>query len=61
MDCKEVGKDLKRKHDEFTTNLSKVTCMEKKQRLMEETESLSIHLATQLGSAEVVEQLRRVQ
>lgn len=61
MDCKEVGKDPKRKHDEFTTNLSEVTCMEKKQRLTEETESLSIHLATQLGSAEVAEQLRRVQ
>lgn len=58
MDCLEVERDPKRKHDETTTILSEDTCMGKKQRLEEETKSLSIIMASQLGSAEVTEQLR---
>lgn len=61
MDSRELGKDPKRKHDETSSNLTEATCMGKKQRLVEETESLNIIWASQLGSAEVVEQPRRDQ
>lgn len=61
MDCREVGKDPKRKHDNFITSLSKVTCMEKKQRVEDKTKGLNIQMTTQLGSAEVAEKLRQVQ
>ena len=61
MDCIEVGRDPKRKYEETITSLSEVMCMEKKQRLEEETRSLRILMVSQLGSVEVVEQHRRVQ
>ena len=51
----------KRKCDALETELSKTTCMEKKQRLDEETRSLSILMATHLGSAEAAVQPRREQ
>ena len=53
--------DPKRKCDALETELSETTCMEKKQRLDEETRSLSILMATHLGSAEAAVQPRRAQ
>lgn len=61
IDYLEEGKDPKRKYVETTNSMVEATCMGKKQRLEEETKSLSILMASQLGSAEVAEQLCRVQ
>jgi len=55
MEFIELESDRKRKCDAMKTNLSKDTNMGKKQRLDEETRSLSILMATHLGSAEVTE------
>ena len=52
----EVETDPKRKCDALETELSETTCMKKKQRLYEETRSLSILMATHLGSAEAAMQ-----
>lgn len=51
---KRIWEFLKQDHAE-------VTCMEKKMKLDEETRSLSILMATHLGSAEAAEQPRQVQ
>ena len=53
--------DPKRKYDALVSELSESTCMEKKQRLDEETRSLSILMATHLGSAEAAVQPCREQ
>ena len=52
----EVETDPKRKCDALETELFETTCMKKKQRLDEETRSLSILMATHLGSAEAAMQ-----
>ena len=53
--------DPKRKYDALETELSESTCMEKKQRLDKETRSLSILMATHLGSVEAAVQPYREQ
>ena len=55
MELVELEGGLKRKCDVIVLEN---TCMVKKQRLDEETKSLSILMATHLGSAEAVEQSR---
>ena len=57
----EVESDPKRKCEAITTNITEATSMEKKQRLDEETRTLSIPMATHLGSVEAAGQLRWVQ
>ena len=57
----EMEMDPKRKYDALETELSESTCMEKKQRLDEETRSLSILMATHLGSVEAAVQPCREQ
>ena len=57
----EMEMDPKRKYDALVTELSESTCMKKKQRLDEETRSLSILMATHLGSAEAAVQPCREQ
>ena len=61
MEFTHLESDPKRKRDYLKTDSSKVTCMEKKLKLDEKTRSLSILMATHLGSAEAVEQSHRVQ
>ena len=57
----EMEMDPKRKYDALVSELSESTCMVKKQRLDEETRSLSILMATHLGSAEAAVQPCREQ
>ena len=55
MEFIKLESDAKRKCDTMKTNLFEDTNMGKKQRLDEETRSLSILMATHLGLAEVTE------
>ena len=61
MEPIEVESDPKRKGEAITTDITEATSKEKKQRLEEETRTLSILMATHLGLAEVAGQPRRVQ
>ena len=56
MEYAYLESDPKRKRDYLKNDPSEVTCMEKKLKLDEETRSLSILMATHLGSMEVAEQ-----
>ena len=53
MEPIEVESDPKRKGEAITTHITEATSKEKKQRLEEETRTLSILMATHLGLVEV--------